>query len=125
VLLVGINDRREVVGIGDDVESKLKFARDVLAERLEYPRQMVVFHQVMVPNSNGTSVPCLVVASARTYEAVGVGDGAGHFTYPVRRETGISRPSRPDVASEKTQYKSDSYEFLDSLLQFVKENPPR
>ena len=45
VLVLGVKDSREIVGIGSggELESRLKFARDILAERLEYPRDVVTF----------------------------------------------------------------------------------
>jgi hypothetical protein len=101
----------------------MKFAADVLADRLEYLQQVAVLHQVVVP-VEGVDRVCFVVAAARTYQAVGVSDGSGQYSYPVRRETGISRPSRLDVMSEKLHFKSDSFEFLKTLIQFIKDNPP-
>jgi hypothetical protein len=55
-------------------------------------------------------------------EAVGVSGGAGQFTYPVRRETGISRESRRHIDGEKTHAKSDDHDFMEKLEQFVKDN---
>jgi hypothetical protein len=48
VLIVGVTDRREVIGIGDgrDLEHRLKVARDVLAEFLEYDREITSFRQI-------------------------------------------------------------------------------
>jgi predicted HTH transcriptional regulator len=55
VLIVGVNNSRDVVGIGSggELESRLKFARDILAERLDYLREIVSFNQVMVPDIAG------------------------------------------------------------------------
>lgn len=39
----------------------------------------------------------------------------------MRHETGIARESRLDIAIHKTHFKSDSYEFLHALKQFVRE----
>jgi predicted HTH transcriptional regulator len=40
VLVKGVTDNREIVGIGSghELENKLKFAGDVLSEQLDYPR---------------------------------------------------------------------------------------
>lgn len=124
VLIIGVNNNREIVGIGsgNDTESRLKFARDILAERLDYPRAIVSFYQVIVPNGSGGEVACLVITVAKTIEAVGVGNGAGQFTYPVRRETGISRESRRDIDSAKQHYKSDNHDFMEKLEQFVRDS---
>jgi hypothetical protein len=124
VLIVGVNNNREIVGIGSgsEAESRLKFARDILAERLDYPREVVSFYQVIVPNGSGGEGACLVITVVKTIEAVGVGDGAGQFTYPVRRETGISRESRRDIDSAKQHLKSDSHDFMEKLEQFVRDS---
>ena len=64
---------------------------------------------------------CLIVAVAQACEAVGVHDGNGHYSYPVRRETGIARPSRLEIASPKSHMKHDNYDFLRDLNQFIRE----
>ena len=124
VLIVGVNNNREIVGIGSgsETESRLKFARDILAERLDYPREIVSFYQVVLPNGSGGEKACLLITVAKTIEAVGVGDGAGQFTYPVRRETGISREFRRDINSAKQHLKSDSHDFMEKLEQFVRDS---
>ena len=124
VLVEGVNNDREIVGTGSggELESRLKFARDILAERLDYPRDIVSFFQVMVTDGSDVERACLIVAIAKTMEAVGVGDGAGQFTYPVRRETGISRESRRDIDNAKTHAKSDSNDFMEKLEQFVNDS---
>jgi hypothetical protein len=121
-LIVGVNNNREIVGIGSgsEAESRLKFARDILAERLDYPREIVSFCQVIIPDGSGGENLCLVVTVSKTIEAVGVGDGAGQFTYPIRRETGISRESRRDIESSKHHLKSDSNDFMEKLDEFVR-----
>ena len=56
VLVIGVTDRREIVGIADtrrEVENRLKFASDVLARHLEYSRPIVRFHQVVLSGSDG------------------------------------------------------------------------
>jgi len=66
VLIVGVTDKREIVGLGDDVrriEGGLKHASDTLAKHLEYDRNLVTFHQVAVPGKDGAEKLCLVVRS--------------------------------------------------------------
>jgi hypothetical protein len=36
----------------------------------------------------------------------------------------LSNTTPRDLAREKIHYKSDTNEFLDDLLQFVRDNPP-
>ena len=96
VLIIGVNDKREVVGIGKggQLENRLKFARDVIAEHVEYDREIASFRQVAV-GEKGNEKICLIVVVSQACEAVAVSDGRGHYSYPVRRETGITRV-RPD-----------------------------
>lgn len=125
VLVVGVTDRREIVGIGDDpsmIESRLKFASDVLARHLEYDRPIIGFHQVLVPDTLGVDRICLVVIAAQACGAVGVRDHQGRYTYPVRRETGTDRVSGNDLAMHRIHMKSDNHDFLRILSQFVREN---
>ena len=72
VLVIGVTDEREIVGIGGDVESRLKFASDVLARHLEYDRNVVKFHQVEVPDKAGVKNLCLIVIVAKACGPVGV-----------------------------------------------------
>jgi hypothetical protein len=124
VLIVGVNDNRMIVGIDSvvDLESRLQFARSVLPDRIAYPREIVVFHQVDVPDLAGATKLCLVIAVAKAMEAVGVNDGKGRFTYPIRRETGTERSSLHTISMAKIHEKSDSYDFLTSLAQFVRDS---
>jgi len=122
VLLIGINDRREIVGIGDgrDLEHRLKVARDVLEEFLEYDRELVTFRQVAMGEQSDTI--CLVVVVSQACSSVGVSDGEGRFSYPVRRETGIERIARTDTPAIKSHRKSDNLDFLMKLKQFTRDN---
>ena len=124
VLIIGITDAREVVGVADnhrELENRLKFANDVLAKHLEYGREIFRFRQIFLHDSRGVDKTCLVVIVAQACEAVGVTDGEGRYTYPVRRESGISRVSRDDLMKPKFHMKSDNYDFLTDLNQFIRE----
>jgi hypothetical protein len=120
VLIIGVTDHREIVGIRE-LESKLKFAADVLAKHLEYPREMWRLRQIVVPGKDGADKVCVVVVIAQACEPVGVNDGAGRYTYPVRRETGLTRVARDEILNPKIHIKSDNYDFLHEIYQFVHE----
>ena len=122
-LVVGVTDKREIIGIADghELESKLKFAADVLSKQLDYPRELFRLRQVVAKGKDGPDKVCLIVVVAQACEPVGVHDGAGHYTYPVRRETGMARVSRDEILNPKIHMKSDNYEFLRELYQFVYE----
>jgi Putative DNA-binding domain len=123
VLVVGVSDAREVVGIGNgrDLENKLRVASDVLAEFLEYRRDIVSFRQV--PIGDRRDVICLVIVISAAISPAGVSDGQGRFSYPIRRETGIARVSKDETPASKRFYeKSESREFLMELRQFIRDN---
>jgi hypothetical protein len=125
VLVIGVRDRpREIVGLGDvvrEVENRLKVARQVIANHIEYDGDLVSFHQVVIPSDDGEKV-CLVIVVAQSRMTVGVHDGQGHYTYPVRRETGIDRVSPFEIEKQKTHVKNDNHDFVRELDQFVFDN---
>jgi len=123
VLIVGVNDNREVVGIGDghELESRLKFARDVIAKHIKYDREIVSFRQVAV-GEQGKEKICLVVVISQACKAVAVSHGDGTYSYPVRRETGISRGSIDEVPVRGLYLKSDNRDFMRTLNQFIRDN---
>ncbi len=120
ILIVGVTDKREIVGVGDGrtLETRLKVARDVLANHIEYDRDIATFRQVPL-TENGIVKICLAIIISHAYEPVGVGDGNGRYTYPVRRETGIERVPRDRVPTNWHQ-KSDKRDFLEEIGRFTK-----
>jgi hypothetical protein len=120
VLVVGLRDRtREIVGFGDlrERENRLKFASQVIANHIEYEGDLVLLHQVSLPGADGEKV-CLVVIVAQACNPVGVHDGQGHYTYPVRRETGIDRVSAAAISKQKANIENDNHDFVHELNQF-------
>jgi hypothetical protein len=75
----------------------------------------------VVAASTGGDALCLVIAIAKTRSPVGVGDGAGHYTYPVRRETGVARVSRSAIELAKMEVTGDSHNYIKTLQQVVDE----
>jgi predicted HTH transcriptional regulator len=120
VLIIGVTDKREIVGVGDgrQLENRLKMARDVLANHIEYDRDIAVFRQIPIMESSSVTI-CLIIIVSLAYVPVGVGDGNGRYTYPVRRETGIERVPRDKVPTN-WHTKKDTREFLDEIRGFVK-----
>ena len=123
VLILGVSDTpRKVVGIGDtlaDAERRLDFTRKVISSHIEYDRDIVYFHQVALEDESGEEKICLVIAVAQANAIVPVKDKKGRYTYPVRRETGIERASRDDLWREKLHIKSDNYDFIHHINQFI------
>ena len=123
VLIVGVNDKREIVGVGTgrELETRLKVAADVLGRHIEYDREIASVRQVVV-GEKGEEKICLIVLVAQACGPVAVTDGEGHYTYPMRRETGISRGPRDDVPVMRLDLKSDNQDLMHRLRQFIKEN---
>jgi hypothetical protein len=121
-LVVGVTDARDVVGVGEgrELETRLKVAADVLAGHVQYDRPLWSFHQVGVNDSQGTKKVCLIIAVDQASDVVGVRDGQGRYTYPIRRETGLTRVSSFDVVKEKAHVKNDNRDFLRDLEQFIR-----
>jgi hypothetical protein len=125
VLITGFTDQREIIGIGGDsrqIETRLKTASDVIARHVEYDRPIVSLRQVDLPGTDGVDRNCLLVIVAQACGVVAVNDGDKHYTYPVRRETGIERVSQRELLMPKFHMKSDNHDFLKELMQFVMEN---
>jgi hypothetical protein len=122
VLVIGVSDKREIVGIGDgrSLENRLKVARDVLEEFLEYDREIVTFRQIGMGEKR--DMVCLVIVVSQACSSVGVSDGEGRFSYPVRRETGIESVGRMDTPAIKSHRKRDNRDFLVELKQFTRDN---
>jgi hypothetical protein len=123
ILVVGVSDKREIVGIGDgkELENRLKLARDVLAAHIKYEHEIAAFKQVVI-GQQGDQKICLIVIISQAYKPVAVNDGTDRFSYPVRRETGISRVAREDVPILKLHLKSDNRDFMRALIQFIRDN---
>jgi hypothetical protein len=120
LLIVGIDDQKNIVGVGTgrELENRLKIARDVAAQHIEYDRELVSFRQVAVKD-NGQEKICLIIVISQAGSPVGVTDGQGSYRYPVRRETGITRVSRDAI---RTRLTSDNRGFLHELRQFIRDN---
>jgi len=121
VLIIGVTDKRDIVGIGSgrDLENRLKDAADVLPKHIDYPREIWRLRQIVVPSKDTTGKVCLVVVISQACETVAVHDGAGHYTYPVRRETGLTRVGRDEILRAKGNVKGDNLGFLGELYRFV------
>jgi len=124
VLIVGVSDQREIVGLGDsprEIENRLKIVETVIARHVEFPRQIVSLQQITVPTKNESRL-CLIVIVAQTCEPVAVNDGNGRYSYPVRQETGIDRVSRTILREQKNCIREDNHDFINDLRRFVAEN---
>ena len=123
VLVVGVSDRRQIIGLGHDreLENRLKAAKDVITEHVVYDREIVKFHQVVF-EQNGSKKLCLIVIVAQAYKVVGVRDCEERYRYPLRNETGLKRVSSSDIANRKAGMKADNHDFIVELKQFVKDS---
>jgi hypothetical protein len=126
VLIVGVSDTppREVLGIGDDlsqIEARLKYTRTVIANYIKYDRDIVYFKQVPLQDRSDEDKICLVIVIAQAEGVVSVRDKQGRFSFPVRRATGLDRIDRGELAIKKIHIKSDNYDFMEELEQFVRD----
>jgi len=125
VLIVGVTDKtHEIVGVSaarSDLENRLKFATDVIARIVERGASITKVRQVPI-ETHGQSKVVVLVLVAQSRKAVGVDNGGGKYSYPVRRETGKTLVSRDEAGASKQFLKSDNYDFLKSLATFVEEN---
>ena len=92
----------------------------MLEEFLEYDREIVTFRQIGMGEKR--DMVCLVIVVSQACSSVGVSDGEGRFSYPVRRETGIERVASTDTPAIKSHRKSDNRDFLVELKQFIRDN---
>lgn len=129
VIIVGVTDifPRQVVGIGTDlttVERNMQYTKEVINEYIKYDSEFVHLQQVSVPDTNSDLQLCLVIAVRQTYQSVGVKSIDGKsYSYPVREETGLTWEEPGSLALKKHFIaKSDNYNFLRVLKQFVKES---
>jgi len=124
VLIVGVSDTppREASGIGDNlsqVEARLKYTRTVIANYIKYDRDIVYFKQVPLKDRSNKDKICLVIVIAQAEGVVAVKDKQGRFSFPVRRATGLDRIDGGELAIKKIHVKSDNYDFMEELEQFV------
>jgi hypothetical protein len=124
VLIVGVADDqpRRIVGIGTtprEVETRLKLAKTAIADHVKPHRIDVVFRQVLLSGHTNSEAICLVIVVPQAAEPIGVHDGTGRYSYPVRRETGLDRVAQLDLAVCKDDVKGENCDFLRELVQFT------
>jgi Putative DNA-binding domain len=121
VLIIGVTDKREIVGVGSgrELENRLKDAADVLPKYIDYPRHVWELRQIVIPGKDSTSTVCLVVVVSQACEPVAVHDGERSYTFPVRRETGLARVRRDEILRAKGDVKTDNLRFLGEVYRFV------
>jgi hypothetical protein len=96
-------------------------AADVIAEHIDYERKIVSFQQVDIKEENIEKI-CLVIVVSQACEPVAVVDWLKRYSYPVRRETGISRVELDEISGQKLHLKNDNLDFMHQLRQFIKDN---
>jgi hypothetical protein len=124
VLIIGVSNLPvKITGIGEqvEIEHKLKYTRQVISERINYRRDIFHFQEVAIDDGNGNLMHCLVIVIAQAQNVVEVKGEAGRYSYPVRLETGLERVARDEIAIAKLHVKSDNFDFVQELEQFLKE----
>ena len=127
VLIIGISNQmpRKVVGL-DNLEHKMKYAKDILQQGINYDRHPTHFQVLSLEDEQGVEQLCLLIIIQQTMDVVEVNNkkiANGRSTTstritptcPIRNETGITRVSNQDVSNSKAHLKHDSYSFITSL----------
>lgn len=116
VLIIGISNQipRKVVGI-DDLENRIKYAKDVILHRIDSESDYTHFQPLVLKDENNVERTCLLIVIKRMMNVVGVRNEKDQFTYPIRNETGITRVTRNEVNNSKIGLKHNDYQFLSTL----------
>jgi len=116
VLIIGITNQipRNIVGL-DDLENKVKNAKDVLHNRIDCERVFTHFYPLVLKDEDDIERKCLLIVIKRVMDAVGVRNEKDQFTYPARNETGIIRLTQREISNTKIGLKHDDYQFLSTL----------
>lgn len=117
VLIVGITNKipREIKGIEDDLESKLKFTKSTIQRYVNSTNDFVHFQPTTLKDDAGTDRDCLIIAIAQTKDVITVRDKSGKFSCPVRSETGLDRVDYEKVKQSKIHVLHDNYDFILNL----------
>ena len=127
ILIIGISNQtpRKVVGI-EDLENKVKYAKDVLRQGINYDRAITHFQVLPLEDEQGVEQLCLLIIIQQPMDAVKVNNQKitnGRSTTstritptcPIRSETGITRVSCHEVSNSKALLKQDNRQFIASL----------
>ncbi|MGB7328657.1 MAG: RNA-binding domain-containing protein [Rubripirellula sp.] len=118
VLVVGVTDDREVVGIDADLdlESSIKSLYDAEARHLSSSNGLIRTIEFSVNDVNGSPATCLAILVPEACVPISVElDGAHH--YPIRKGPGKIASSHQQVADGKSPFlKTSSFERLKSRL---------
>ena len=124
VLIIGISNQtpRKVIGL-DDLENKMKYAKDIIRKGINNARSFTHFQVLPLEDEQGMEKLCLLIIIKQTMDVVEVNNkkvikkGSTTSTiilptYPIRSETGITRVSRHDVSNSKKHLEHDNHQFI-------------
>ncbi len=119
-LVIGVTDNhpRRIIGI-EDLENKLKYAKDVLCKNEPVALKFTHFQEVNLKDEQGQDKTCLVIAIAQTKNVVSVKSQRGTFSYPIRLETGITRVDYSKIENSKEGISHDNFAFISDLYSFL------
>ncbi|EMI25094.1 RNA-binding domain-containing protein [Rhodopirellula europaea] len=118
VLVVGVTDDREVIGIdaGLDLENCIKSLHDAEARHLRSGNGLIRTIEFSVGDANGSPATCLAILVPETSAPMSVELRGAHY-YPIRKGPGKISSSHQQVADNKSQFlKTPSFERLKSRL---------
>ena len=127
VIIVGVTNAipRRIVGLSGtpaEIENYIKTIPHMIQQYVSYDKNFFYLHQVNIPDENGDMKLCLVIAIEQTCDVLSVKKlDNKSFSYPFREETGTVYKDWHSIQDNKTSVKSDSYNFITVLQQFVYE----
>ena len=127
VVIVGVTNviPRKIVGLSGtpaEIENYMKTIPHVIQQYISYDKNFFYLHQVNVPDQNGNMKLCLVIAIEQTCDVLSVKSPDNkNFSCPFREETGTVFKDWNSILADKTSVRSDNYNFITILQQFVYE----
>lgn len=121
VLIIGVSDEkpRRIFHI-DDLESRVKFTKQLILDKIRYDRDFTHFIQFTV-NDEGIDKDCLVIGVEQTKKAVSVTSPDKTISWPKRIQTGKDRREEDDINQSKQNIPSDNVNFMLRLEKDISE----
>jgi len=118
VLILGISDKtpREIKGL-NEVETKMNQFEDLISRFIDYPRNFVFIKSIMLIDSKGSEIDCIIIAIAQTKEVVAVKDDKNSYSYFFRITSGKKKRSPREIKESKKEIVRDNYKFLNLLRE--------
>ena len=120
LLVIGISDSREIVGI-DNPEMRIEQSRNIIETYFGKATDFIKILSLPITNQNDDIVNCVIMIIPQTKEVIGVKEVATgrKYLYPVRIDTGIDYKSYEQVEKTKENVEENNFSFAKDLANFV------